>query len=285
HPGSGAFNPAFTGLSEAYETFQQLISSPASVGSDRKNDINKLFFGEREAVKLAYAESDLTATRVPETAGNKGSLGTAQEVDWNVLSLPNTLTTGVNAGNQLFAELFSVVGSIQLDATTGKSESDYYAFDAQQGDLLTIEVASRALRRYSNPGGSSTLVPGSFIDPVLRVRDADGTIIPYYASVAENDDEFESGDAILIDLLIPATGTYFIEIDTFKEPDTEPVITDFTAWPAELIQIYQDSVADIDLGHYELLAYRFQRANALDSFNTMSGRLGVDTFIGTTSED
>ena len=284
-PGSGEFNPAFTGLSEAYETFQHLISSPAAVGSDRKNDINKLFFGEREAIKLAYGQSDPSVVRRAESASNKGSLGAAQAMEWSVLQMPNTLSSGVNTGNQLFAELFSVVGSIQLDATTGKSESDYYSFDAQAGDLLTFEVASRALRRFSNPGGSATLVPGSFIDPILRVRDASGVVIPYYASVAENDDEFESGDAILIDLKIPSTGTYYIEIDTFKEPDTEPVITDFMDWPAELIQIYQDSVNDTDIGNYELLAYRFQRANASDSFNVMQGRLGVDTFVGTASED
>ena len=284
-PGSGAFNPAFTGLSEAYETFQHLISSPAAVGSDRKNDINKLFFGEREAIKLAYAQSDPSMVRVPETASSKNSLNAAQETGWSVLQLPNTLSSGVNKGNQLYAELFSVVGKIELDVSTGRSESDYYSFDAQQGDLLTIEVASRALRRYSNPGGSASLVPGSFIDPILRVHDADGVVIPYHASIAENDDEFESGDAILIDLLIPTTGTYYIEIDTFKEPESETVITDFTGWPAELIQIYQDSVNDTDVGNYELLAYRFQRANASDSFNTMKGRQGVDTFIGTASED
>jgi parallel beta-helix repeat protein len=284
-PGSSAFNPAFTGLSEAYETFQHLISSPAAVGSDRKNDINKLFFGEREAIKLAYGQSDPAIVRIPESASDKSSLVNAQPMEWSVLTMPNTLSSGANIGIQLYAELFSVVGKIELDVSTGRSESDYYAFDAQEGDLLTIEVASRALRRYSNPGGSTTLVPGSFIDPILRVRDASGMVIPYYASVAENDDEFESGDAILIDLKIPSTGTYYIEIDTFKKATGDVVINDFTGWPAELVQIYQDSVNDTDIGNYELLAYRFERANAFDSFNTMQGRLGVDAFVGTAEED
>jgi hypothetical protein len=284
-PGSGAFNPSFTGLSEAYETFQHLISSPAAVGSDRKNDINQLFFGEREAVKLAYAQSDSSITRASEIPAAKGTPATAQPLDWSVLQMPNTLTDGSNRGNDLHAELFSVVGAIAIDPSTGKSESDYYAFDALEGDLLTIEVASRALRRYSNPGGSANLVPNSFIDPILRVRDASGSLIPYYATVAENDDEFESGDAILIDLLIPSTGTYFIEVDTFKKSGSDPLITDFTDWSAELIQIYRDSVEDIDVGNYELLAYRFYRANASDTFNTMQGRLGTDTFVGTASED
>ncbi len=68
-PGASAFKPEYTGPSEAFETFNHLISSPASVGSDRKNDIGSLFFGEREAVKLAFAASDATQTRVTETVG------------------------------------------------------------------------------------------------------------------------------------------------------------------------------------------------------------------------
>ncbi len=47
-PGAGAFKPEFPGPVAAFETFDHLIGSPASVGSNRFNDLRQLEFGERK---------------------------------------------------------------------------------------------------------------------------------------------------------------------------------------------------------------------------------------------
>ena len=56
-PGGAAYNPDYPGPSAGFETFNHLMSSPASVGSNRTNDLRDLYFGEREAVKLTVSES------------------------------------------------------------------------------------------------------------------------------------------------------------------------------------------------------------------------------------
>ena len=47
----------FGGPDSAFETFDHLIGSPATVGSDRFNDLGDLYFGAREAVKLEPSPS------------------------------------------------------------------------------------------------------------------------------------------------------------------------------------------------------------------------------------
>src|SRR5262249_25116270 len=53
-PGPDAYKPPYPGPVGAFETFDHLMSSPATVGSTRFNDIRDLYFGEREAIKLAF---------------------------------------------------------------------------------------------------------------------------------------------------------------------------------------------------------------------------------------
>ena len=85
-PGGGAYNPDYPGPAAGFETFDHLMSSPASVGSDRFNDLRDLYFGEREAVKLAVSES---GTVVPETVAAHRTFDDAQSVAG--LTVPNTL--------------------------------------------------------------------------------------------------------------------------------------------------------------------------------------------------
>ena len=55
-PGDASFSPDLNGPDAAFETFDHLISSPATQGTTRLNDIRALYFGPREAIKLAFDE-------------------------------------------------------------------------------------------------------------------------------------------------------------------------------------------------------------------------------------
>src|SRR5262249_40313871 len=157
-PGVAPYTPDYPGPEAAFETFDHLMSSPASVGSDRFNDIRDLFFGEREAIKLAFAES---GTVVAEQAAPHGTLGAAPPIAITPLAVPNTLSSGLNSMKQFAVEAVDVVGSIAIDPGTGFSESDFYSFTGKKGDLISIEVLSKALSRLA----------GNTIDPIVRVYD------------------------------------------------------------------------------------------------------------------
>src|SRR5262249_18846888 len=54
-PGAAVFTPNYPGPAAAFETNLHIITSPASTGSQVAGIANDLFFGEREAVRLAMA--------------------------------------------------------------------------------------------------------------------------------------------------------------------------------------------------------------------------------------
>jgi Ca2+-binding RTX toxin-like protein len=249
-PGGVRYNPDYTGTAAAFETFDHLMSSPASVGSNRFNDLRDLYFGEREAVKLTFAES---GTVVNEAGAPHRSFDTAQPIVLAPLSVPNTLSAGLNSHKAFAVEALDVVGDIGIDPGTGVSESDFYSFSGRAGDLMNIEVLSKSLTRL----GSNT------IDAMIRVYDASHNLVAYFVSPAVNDDGPESTDATILDLTLPADGTYFIEVDTFA-PAAGP---------------------DTDVGSYELFAYRFDAGNADDVGDVLDGLGGNDTVSGGLGND
>ncbi len=144
------------------------------------------------------------------------------------------------------------------------SESDLYKITGQAGDLITIEVSSRALRRLTDNGVNG------YVDSVLRLFDSRGQLVGFYNSTAVNDDEFESTDSVLMDVRLPATGDYFIEVDTFKSASAfDQAIADQLS--GDILQIYIDSTSDTDIGAYELLVYKFAKANSEDSEGGITG--------------
>lgn len=280
-PGSGSFKPVYNGPSGAFETFNHLIGSPASVGSTRFDDLQGLYFGEREAVKLTFAFSDPGETFAAPAANNH-SLSTAQPLTLVPLSVPITLQRGLNRDKSFTVELISVVGRIEIDPTTQRSESDWYSFSGRAGDLVNIDVLSNSIARF----GSS---PNDFIDSVLRVYDSSGNLVPYYGGFAENDDMFEPTDSTLIDLFLPADGIYFIEVDTFNrfgDPlgDSSNPASPFNPanpnnlldLPPEILQRLNDSYQDTDQGQYQLILYRFAKANTSIGTDVLKGLGGND---------
>src|SRR5262249_16427648 len=222
----------------------------ASVGSTRFNDIRDLFFGEREAIKLEFAES---GTVVNEQAGAHQSVATAQPVPLVPLAGPHTIASGLNANKQFYVEAIDVTGAIAIDPVTGVSENDFYSFTGKQGDLMSFEVLSKALTRL----GSNT------IDAMIRIRDSVGNVLAFRGGSAFNDDQFEPTDASLFDFRLPADATYIVEVDTFSSASTP----------------------DTDTGAYELFMYRFKAFNPTDGGDVLEGRGGNDSLFGGLGND
>jgi len=265
-PGSGIysgvnpkrFRPTYTGPSDAHETRLHLSASPASIGTTMTDALGNPFFGEREALKLAFAETGHVV--VESVAAKTGSLmidGSSVSVQTlgvlASIAVPNTIEQGVNLGATLLAAAETVLGSIEL-TDEGTSESDYYSFAGAAGDTVTIELMSQTLRhRIGNP-----------IDSLLRVYNSAGELVNYYDNPlkAFNDDTFEPTDSILIDLVLPADDTYTVEVDTFSfdAPEFSTYVPGFDAvafcsfFPAHI------ACTDSDTGSYELLIYRFDNA-------------------------
>ncbi len=174
---------------------------------------NPHWLSERSATKLAFAEQ---GTLAAELAGDKSSIATAQPVSLDPMIVPNTILSGLNAGASAFSvDAFDVLGS--LDSA---GQVDLYEFRASAGDLFNVEVMSRIIdQRISDT-----------LDTQISVLDSTGSLINYYGGPAFNDDELETLDSILIDLIIPADGTYYMQVNAYSASD---------------------------IGGYELFAYRF----------------------------
>ncbi len=298
-PGVTGFNPIYAGPAGGFETFDHLLTTGASVGSDRFNDLRGLYFGEREAVKLAFAFSDLNSGSSSEFVGNEtGSLGgshdsiaTALPLDFVTLAVPNTLQDGLNSEKEFFVEAASVLGSIKLDSL-GDAESDYYSFTGRAGELVNIDVSSLALR-----DNATTTNASDYIDSIVRVYDSSGNLVSYFGGDAVNDDEFESTDSTIIDLLLPANDTYYIEVDTFFRPENpdDPTwvaanarLEELNSVPAgdlteaEQFQLerLQESLGNTDIGNYQIFVYKFGQANLFDGLDSVDGNGGNDTIVG-----
>ncbi len=180
-----------------------IISSPASIGSTRFNDLRTLYFGEREAIKLALAFSDPDEVRHEEPTESHNTPGTAAALELVTLDVPNLATAGLSKSKSFQVQAASIKGTIGLAGTgeTGAvSESDWYSLSGQTGDIVTIEVLSRALKRYYTSNATS-------IDSVVRLYNAAGQLVQTFGTDAVNDDEFESSDSLLMDVRLPLMGS------------------------------------------------------------------------------
>ncbi len=208
--GSGIFNfggffgwdtgPTFPGPRNAnLEGYRHIMTTPA-VGASFNSFINPavdMSFSERSLIKLTFNEQGVTYAEAP---GNKGSIATAQAIDLVSMNVLNTLPgTFSNSGETFFVDAAAVTGRI---ASSG--QQDFYAIDLDAGVQLTVEVMSEALGRITDD-----------FDTTVGLFDGSGSLVSYYGSTAFNDDEFETLDSILLDVLIPETGTYYIRVAGF----------------------------------------------------------------------
>ncbi|MEN9667141.1 MAG: hypothetical protein RLZZ326_3504, partial [Planctomycetota bacterium] len=210
------------------------------------------FFGEREAIKLVYndmapmtPDGKLFVAEQAPPHGSRSQSG-SQELVPVPLAIPNTLNHGLNAGKDLMAGAVNVLGEL-----TATGELDIYRMSGRRGDLLNIQVMSAALARYKHSSSALDL------DAVLTVYDEAGN------AVALSDDEFETHDPSIIDLVLPVDGVYYIEVKGF----------------------HHDDGAAADTGTYELFLSRFDAASRDDGGDVLEGRSGNDTLVGGRGDD
>jgi hypothetical protein len=216
-PGALPYVPDYPGptlASPLDETNKHTLATPGATGQTVAEGIADTYFGVREAIRLEFIE---TGSVVAETGLPHGDIASAQAITLAALPVSNTTKPGdLHFGVTLDVDAVTVTGSLDASA-----EIDYYSLTGTGGEIFNFEVISSVLERFAGDAK---------IDPEITVFDSSGFMLPYYSSTAFNDDEFETVDAILIDLVLPADGTYFVKINA-SDPD--------------------------DLGSYELFAYRF----------------------------
>ena len=197
-PDGGATQIAATAFGA--ETPLHVMASPRAVGISRFDTLNNIYFGEREAIRLAFDDSGMT---VPEQSAPHQSFAGAEALGLLPgLAVPNTLLPGsLNYGATFAVTALDVVGHISIDPNTQRSEDDFYSFLGHKDQLMEFEVDSSVLSRIAHP-----------IDSMLEIYDASGNLIAF------NDDEFESRDSRIFDLKLPADGIYYAVVDTYT-PD------------------------------------------------------------------
>jgi len=265
-PGAGSFLPTYPGPTAGFETTFDIMASPASVGSTLAEAVANPAFGARDDIKLAFAAD---GTVVNEQNTPHQSFATAQAVTLAPLAVRNMLRQGLDAGKTFEVTAVDVTGYIGIDPNTQKSQDDYYSFQGRAGDLMTIEDMSASLPLDRNLGHP--------IDDVLYVYDASGHLLSYYSNQAQNDDQPEPPDALIVDLKLPYTGTYYVVVDTFHFAPGDP--RDPGSGPAH---------TDTETGNYELFMYQYDAAFTNEQGHTLiagsgnevlKGGAGNDTFV------
>jgi hypothetical protein len=290
-PGLKSFTPTYDGLVGAFQTPFSVIASPASVGSTLADAASgQINLGERSAIILAFIEGGVVVNGA--TAAGHNTAATAMPVSPTgglyTLSVPDPITTGFDAGKSFdvaAVDMADHIGGTQTlvvpdpknpggSLTLTQAVPNYYTFYGQAGDLMNFQVMSAALARYQ----------GNSIDSVLQVFDPSGNL------VASNDDNFESSDSSIIDLLLKQTGQYTVEVSSFHATPDQTFFLDPNNQNYNPAAYY-----GAETGNYELLIYRFNTynstgggaANDNDTFvlgtasYTVDGGAGTNTIVDT----
>lgn len=196
------YDPEYTGPQNGFSEAVDHVMVTGAFGIPFESFINPSWFSERSSSKLTFAEFGVTT---PDT-GNNDTLETAQSLPLQALLVPNTIVEGANAG---YVD-FSVSSAVVEGSLNGLADGqDIFQIEAKSGDLFNIQVLSNVPDRLAdNP-----------IDPNLSVFDSNGQFVDYYGSNAFNESEIKSPDCNMIDLIMPADGTYFIEVDSLDDND------------------------------------------------------------------
>ncbi|HUY32931.1 MAG TPA: PKD domain-containing protein [Pirellulales bacterium] len=266
---AGNYYPAYSGPANATETPEHIMASPGSMGTtllqaagldSSGNPTQPTYFGEREAVKLAFNDtgtvvqqadlptqtlsSSLAQNLLGASTGTAYTLGTLPS-----LAVPNTLENPSDVG---YGKTFNVQAIDVNAAITTPTQADFYAFSGTAGQVFQFEVISATNTSNPNP-----------FQAELEVTDSTGTRLAYngspYGAYALHD--FESPDPTLLDVVLPATGTYYVGVDAFFR------LT----------------------GNYQLFMYSFATGPASVASSgggdTLVGGGGADTLVGSSGND
>jgi hypothetical protein len=208
--GIGAgFDPPYPGPASASLTSEHIMSLASTVSLSAGTIISSdLHLGFREAIKLKM----MGVMPDPELPGIKTPL-MPQTMSFEPIAVPNTMIG--HADGPLFGmptysvRVDSIEGTLSPDpdAPLGSPVlTDYYKFTGAKDEIVTIEVMSAMLSwRFAD-----------ITDPVVFLLDSAGLPVGTYFM---NDDEYESTDSMLLDIALPYSGTYFIEVGPFDALD------------------------------------------------------------------
>ncbi len=242
----------YPGPTNADETDMHIMASGASTDTSLFDSVGPTFFGERESLKLAY---DNQGSPVDEQGANY-SAQAAQPLALVPINVPNTDLQGIYVGQSFNVHAADVIGHIGLGAD-GASESDFYSFQGNAGDILNAQIFSAAVARITHP-----------VDSIIRIYyfpkpGGNPVLVPYYGDVAVNDNGFETVDSDIIDLVLPITGEYVIQVDTYFTPGT----------------------VDTQTGDYELFLSTFRLGQGSATGDTLIGGTGNDVIMSGSGND
>jgi Ca2+-binding RTX toxin-like protein len=242
--------PPYTGAIGALETGKHIIASPASVGTTIADAIGPTYFGEREAIKLAFDDIGTSQRESSTVAGSHGSIATAENLgSLAPIYVPNLApaTGAARSGQSFKVSALDVVGDLTT-FTSGTTEKDFYRFTGKSGEYVNVELLVNGIRPLR----------GTAFDGELRIFKADGT------QLAFNDDDIEGTlDPSLMDILLPADGDYIVSVGMSASP----------------------AVASTG-GRYELFMSRFiVGPSGSAQGDTLIGGPGNDTLIGGAADD
>jgi hypothetical protein len=243
--GSG-YTPAFPGPATADLSAKEFNSLTGSIGFSAGKLLDpELFIGPRSAVKLLLDE--FFDVDVDSADANEAMF--PQPLELKTIPIPNPFAGDPVLGSfEIFADVAVVEeASIEMMDFAPVPESDYYAFFAEAGDLVHVEVLSDILDfRLSAFDATAVL-----LDPAAGFVPMDWFAA---AEAAVSFDERESSDAFLWDVGIPATGPYVVE-----------VTHDFGAGTSDGRMF----------GEYELLIYRLRAVVVPEASTLLLAILGV----------
>ncbi|MCQ8184142.1 hypothetical protein [Parvularcula maris] len=189
-PEPTSFFPYYTHGQNADESTLHVMVSGASAGSTLADSANRdRFFSERSTIKLAINQRGRFITDEQANAGKAGL---------KKLQVVSQIEEGDNADGRYDVRNIVVEGEIE---TIG--EVDTLTFDAKAGQIFNAEMISDV---------ESSFFPNfDVIFPALTLflKNDDGSL----TEVAYNSDEFESFDAFMLDVELPETGTYVLQME------------------------------------------------------------------------
>ncbi|MEQ9460907.1 MAG: hypothetical protein RIG82_08150 [Phycisphaeraceae bacterium] len=228
------FFPAYPGPVGAPFTGENFMSVHAGGAGFGTGLFTPKFVSERSAIRLDLSKP-FSDEFVDAEEGGNNTFPTAQFIDVDSGGFdigypirpfpePDRTTPGTTPAPEIpvalsgFAKV--VTGSFDLKPGPGTGFfGDYYSFFGIAGEIWTIEVMSKILE------GGDRYIDNA--DPAIILLDPTAAVVPYYGdpfgAANDDDDDGELGSSI-IDVILPVTGFYTLEIlvaDTFF-PGTKP---------------------------------------------------------------
>ena len=203
------FFPVYPGPTLASSTTDHVMSLSSTIGLSAGNLLDPdIHFGFREAIKLKMAghAGGLRGARAEDAHdGSADVVYDDQRAEHDAsasgrISLPRAVLFRGGRRDRGHARPVSA-GSPMMPP--GPISTDYYQFSGMAGETVTIEVMSSIL--------SWRL--GDVTDPVVFLLD--GMIGLPVGTYFTNDDEHETTDSMLLDITLPYTGPYVIEVGPF----------------------------------------------------------------------